>query len=524
MTERPLVCILTAGCGTRMGPYAQIINKALLPIDFHAVISRIIGLFPAESDFVIALGYRADQVRAYLSIAHPTLSVQYVTVSPFEGPGSGPGYSLLSCRKELSRPFYFVASDTLFEAIDLVPPNANWAGVARLPLEQSAAYCNLRVEGDRVVGITDKQRIETDDFVAFTGFLHVHDHEAFWDGLADVHITAGEHQVSDGLHALMKGPGLRAVAGEWTDVGNVDKYHQTLAKEAEFDFGKTEEFLYFASDRVIKFFVNPKVVEGRIGKATLKPHIFPAIEAQDVQFFAYRFAEGETMYQRCSPPLFSELLTWLEHDVWPVSSADTSRMPLLCELFYRKKTVERLAAFARKYPEHEFPVSLNGEPIAPLDALLERIRWDQLYEGVPAFIHGDLQFDNILHNKRTGSFTLLDWRQDFAGEIAYGDLYYDLAKLLGGLMVNYDLVKQGLFRVERSGSDLFIDFAVHSTCAIYARMLHDYIERRGLDFQRVRLLQALIYLNMSPLHHPPFDVALHALGARLLTSELGLVD
>jgi hypothetical protein len=524
MNEPPLVCILTAGSGTRMGPYAQIVNKALLPIDFRAVISRIIALFPADAEFVIALGYRADQVRAYLSIAHPALRVRYVAVSPFEGPGSGPGYSLLSCRHELRRPFYFVASDTLFRAIDLIPPNANWAGVARLPLEQSAAYCNLRVEGDRVVDIIDKQRIETDDFVAFSGFLHVHDHAAFWEGLAEARVTAGEHQVSDGLRALVAGPGLRAVAGEWTDVGNVDKYHQTLAKEAEFDFGKTEEFLYFSDDRVIKFFVNPKVVEGRIGKAAIKPRIFPTIAAQDVQFFAYQFVDGQTMYERCSPPLFSDLLLWLEREVWPPPPGDAGRMAQLCELFYRNKTQERLGAFARKYPSHEAPLRLNGEPIAPLDTILQHVPWDELYQGIPAFIHGDLQFDNILHNDRTGSFTLLDWRQDFAGEIAYGDLYYDLAKLLGGLMVNYDLVKQGLFRVERSGEDLFVDFAVHSTCEMYGRMLREYIERRGLDFQRVRVLQALIYLNMSPLHHPPFDVALHALGAKLLTTELSLAD
>ncbi len=196
MSDRPLVCILTAGSGTRMGPYAQIINKALLPIDFRAVISRIVALFPADAEFVIALGYRADQVQAYLSIAHPGLNIRYVTVSPYEGPGSGPGYSLLSCRHELNGPFYFVACDTLFQAIDLVPAHANWAGVARVPVEESAAYCNLRVDGDRVLDIVDKRRTASEDFVAFSGFLHVHDSEAFWNGLAQARVTAGEHQGS----------------------------------------------------------------------------------------------------------------------------------------------------------------------------------------------------------------------------------------------------------------------------------------------------------------------------------------
>jgi len=431
---------------------------------------------------------------------------------------------VLSCSHELTRPFYFVASDTLFQPIDQIPANANWAGVARVPVEASAAYCNLRLDGDRVCEIADKAPVDTDDFMAFTGYLHVHDHETFWDGLREARITAGEHQVSDGLRALMAGTGLRVVAGQWTDVGDIEKYHQTLAKEAEFDFGKTQEFLYFSDQRVIKFFVNSKVVEGRVRKAVLKPDIFPAIEGQTAQFFAYRFAEGQTLYERCSPRLFSKLLDWLDRDVWPTTTADAGRMHSLCEAFYRRKTEERLQAFATKYPDHRAPATLNGNTVAGLEQILGAVPWDQMFGGVSAFIHGDLQFDNILYNERTNSFTLLDWRQDFAGEIAYGDLYYDLAKLLGGLRLNYDLVKQGLFRVERHEEDLFVDFAVHSTCRTYARMLREFIEAKGLDFHRVRLIQGLIYLNMSPLHHPPFDVALHALGARLLTTELGLAD
>ena len=59
-------------------------------------------------------------------------------------------------------------------------------------------------------------------------------------------------------------------------------------------------------------------------------------------------------------------------------------------------------------------------------------------DGIPVFIHGDLQFDNIIFG---GKFSLIDWRQDFAGSF-YGDKYYDLAKLYGGMLINYDRIKQ----------------------------------------------------------------------------------
>ena len=39
-------------------------------------------------------------------------------------------------------------------------------------------------------------------------------------------------------------------------------------------------------------------------------------------------------------------------------------------------------------------------------------------------------------------FKLIDWRQDFSGNLNYGDIYYDLAKLNGGIYVSYQNVKK----------------------------------------------------------------------------------
>ena len=53
--------------------------------------------------------------------------------------------------------------------------------------------------------------------------------------------------------------------------------------------------------------------------------------------------------------------------------------------------------------------------------------------------HGDLQFDNIILSEN--SFYFIDWRDSFGSSITYGDIYYDLAKLYGGMMVPYNLMK-----------------------------------------------------------------------------------
>ena len=94
------ISILAAGKGARMGTYSKKINKSLLPIENKAAISHIIELFHETDEFVIGLGYLGYQVKDYLRAAHPNIKFQFVNIKNFDGNGSGPGFSLLKCKKE----------------------------------------------------------------------------------------------------------------------------------------------------------------------------------------------------------------------------------------------------------------------------------------------------------------------------------------------------------------------------------------------------------------------------------------
>ena len=66
------VVLLTAGLGTRMGRYAELTNKSLLPVKGKAIISHIIDQYPrTHTRFIVALGHKADLVQSYLNWAHP---------------------------------------------------------------------------------------------------------------------------------------------------------------------------------------------------------------------------------------------------------------------------------------------------------------------------------------------------------------------------------------------------------------------------------------------------------------------
>ena len=153
------ICILTAGKGTRMGVSSKQINKALLPIDHKAVISHIIEKFSIDDVFVIALGYKGDQVINYLKSAHPKNKFEFVQVENFDREGSGPGLSLISCMENLQEPFLFFACDGLFFD-EINNFDHNWIGISKINSNESSSYCNISIDNGKVLEIRDKQKCE----------------------------------------------------------------------------------------------------------------------------------------------------------------------------------------------------------------------------------------------------------------------------------------------------------------------------------------------------------------------------
>jgi NDP-sugar pyrophosphorylase family protein len=515
------VCILTAGKGTRMGALGQQLNKALHPIDGKAIISHIIENFPVETEFVIGLGYLSLQVRQYLQIAHANRKFVFVDVDNYEDPGSGPGYSLFCCQEYLQKPFFFVSCDTLWENDLDWSITDNWLGVAHVSAAESSSYCNVKVnDDDYVVELHDKVYIEGSAYQAFVGLCHIKDYNIFWDALASTKLISGEHQISNGIESLIKETDTFAQAVKWTDVGDAEKYKKAVSLYENYDFSKQNEALYITNGKVIKFFVDEKITSSRVEKSKLNPEVFPPITYHSGQFYAYDFQDGLTLYQTSTPKIFQKFLEWLGKNLWKKHTVDRNIIRSTCLKFYQEKTMERLAMYNKKYDSRGDVSCINGQSIPSTKNLLASVPWESLADGVPCFMHGDLQFDNVLYDDATDKFTLLDWRQDFAGHVEFGDLYYDFAKLYGGIILNYDYIKLNLLSYSEHENEVYFDFAQRYQSNTYLSILSDYIRRGGYDLTKVRILVALIYLNMSPLHHYPFDKMLYSLGRRLLHDEI----
>lgn len=518
------VCILTAGAGTRMGELSNI-NKAVLPVNFKAVISHIVEKFPKEIECVIAVGHKKETVKDYLSLAHPERKFTFVEIDKYIGPGTGPGYSLLACKDNLRCPFIFFAADTLVIE-DIPEPDKNWFGIA--PVKETEKYCTVKIKNNLVYQLDDK--IKNDNKFAFIGLAGVYNYEIFFEALEkNNEIIGGEIQVSNGFRKLVE-HSLTPIGFTWFDTGTRENYRETNTsftsgpKQFDFSKGKGDEFLYFVNGKVIKFFADEKIATNRClrGKSSLKG-LCPEIEGQRGSFYSYKKIDGQTLYSVLNQQTVRNFLLWAKANLWKkieLSEPEQEEFKLACKRFYIDKTMKRLKDFYEQTNIEDGHTYINGVYTPPLKDLLEKIDWDYITEGIPSNFHGDLQFDNVLVIRDTISnlekFILLDWRQDFAGLTHVGDLYYDLAKLYGGKLISYQLIKDRMFTFDMSGASVYYNYHIKNDLVEARDEYELFISKNSYDLKKIKTITALIFLNMSPLHKDPFDLMLYYMGKSML--------
>lgn len=497
--------VLAAGRGSRLGRLGDALPKCLLPLDGRAVLSRQLDLAPTGAKLVVVTGYRADQVEEYLRLAHPTRDVTIVREDQW---GRGPGASLLAARDEVEGDLVVAACDTLWDPNSSIwEGDGSWLAVAPVPAGTPAArWCRAVVDAEReyVLALLDKTPDVAPNSFASIALARVvaDDLGHFWLGLDLADRVAGEVQLSAGLAAIVDAgvPLETRFVGGWLDVGDERAYRAALAATTGYDPLKPDQLTYVLpfANRVIKWHVDPTKVARRVERAKLLGDAVPAlVEPVGATMVGFEYANGVTAYRDYGPSVVPALLDWWADRFWVTRRAFGERPPNWRDLttkFYRDKTFARVMSL---------DAALSS---AALDAVT-RVDWDALIEGcVPGVFHGDLTPANVIYRDDDWNvrFTAIDWREDFAGETSWGDLRYDLGKLLGGTVFHWENARHGDFRRWDAG-------AIHRLT-----IEHAVVNRFGVDLDDVRRIAALTLLNSAPLHAAPMDEILVARGCRLL--------
>jgi hypothetical protein len=516
-----LVCIPTAGTGSRLGELTKHLNKSLLPVGKKPGLSRIIDMFPKDTTFVIALGHQGHLVKAFLGLAYPQRKFLFSDVQPFEGPGSGLGHSLLCCRKYLQAPFIFCSCDTI-TTTPVPPPDENWMGFGEV--EDISSYRTLSVSGGTIARICEKKE-PGENLKAYIGLAGITDHKTFWqamsDGSADAVLTGESH----GMRALLD-RGIKASSFAWYDTGNLAGLVRTrqafLGDDDPNILDKPNEAIWFVDGTVIKFSADQDFIRKRVLRAKLLAGYCPAILHSARNMYQYAEEPGDILSRVVTLPLFTKLLDkaqafWTKAQLTPKERTSFQKT---CFQFYRDKTRERVAQFYAVTGHDDRAKPINSKPLPTLSSLLDRVDWNWLSQGLPGRFHGDFHFENILYNAGKDKFIFLDWRQDFGGLLEIGDIYYDLAKLLHGLIICHELIARDHYSVQWGKDGVTYTFERKKILIRCEEAFFAFLQDNGYDVKRVRTLTALIYLNIAALHHHPYRELLYCLGKDMLSDIL----
>ncbi len=515
------VLIPTAGTGSRLGDLTRYLNKSLVTIANRPVLAYLIDQFPADSEFVIALGHKGYLVREFISLAYPQRTFFFADVDPFEGPGSGLGLSVLMCKQFLQEPFVFCSCDTLVGE-PIPPPDNNWMGHAKV--DDIRPYRTLHLAEKQVTEICEKGA-EGPNLAAYIGLAGIKDHTIFWDSMAsgeDEAIRTGE---AYGMRSLLS-KDVRGIAFTWWDTGNKESLAKTKEKykraNAPNILDKPNEAIWFVNDNVIKFSTNEDFILNRVKRATQLTEFCPPVIDSTSHMYKYREVEGKVLSEVITLPLLD---IFLDHSAsfwqrYELNQDDQIIFRRACLSFYRDKTEQRIQQFYRTFQRVDGTERINGVPMPTLADLLAGLDWDWLSDGLPGRFHGDFHFENVLWAEKNERFTFLDWRQEFGGSLTIGDIYYDLAKLLHGLIVCHELITRDLFEVVWNENEIRFDLMRRHLLVECEQQYMEWLAENGYDARKVRVLTALVYLNIAALHHCPYCLLLYALGKLMLKNSL----
>ena len=519
------IIITTSGIGSRLGNLTKNTNKCLIKVGDKYVIDYIINNYiNKDVEFIFTIGYKGDYVKQYIEIVYKDkIKYKFINVDKFEGPGSSLGYSLLQVKDHITGPFIFHCNDSIiYENIDI--ENLNENTLFLFQDNDSTQYASVNTNNEIINKINEKGELDYD--YIYIGVACIFEYKLFFEILEEIYVENPNNTSLSDIHIYDKMLDCNIILKEkiikkYCDIGNIEKYNNAnkIFKSNYNVLQKEEESISFVNNTVIKFFTDKKINLKRVERTKYFPEgLIPKIFNYSDNYFSMELIKGTILSAKYSKNLIIDLLDYMFLHFWNKTFEDVNFKDI-CYKFYHDKTIDRINKGFDKKLTIDYDM-INGEQINDIFSLIKKINFNDLCLDNPTLFHGDFILDNILLNDKN-EYCLIDWRQDFQGNIEYGDMYYDLAKLRHNLQFNHENIDQQLFTIKDiNQSTCIIDMKCNFFLMKQLEEFDNYILNKGLNLKKIKLLNAIIWINMSPLHSYPLSNFLFNLGKLNLHNEL----
>ena len=510
------VLITTSGIGRRLGDLTKYTNKSLIKVGDKLAICHIIEKYNKYVEFVITLGYYGNLVKDFLELAYPNHNFTFVWVDKYQGEGSSLAYSLLQAKEYLQCPFIFNCCDSL-TTNEIVIPDNNTLFVN--DIKSGTLYSTVTTVDDNISKLNNKGEINFD--YIYTGISFIKDYKDYWDILQnnynnDNNIDLGDVEI---IQKMLKNRNFKYVKlSEWYDSGNLTELSERIKKLYKCKYtvlDKNNESICFFSNCVIKFFSNKETCLNRVKRGNVLYPLTPKIIEYKDNFIKMELVNGELMSDLKTHGEILNLLTWAKQHLWKSTNINTENFKDICKKFYVDKTMKRVEMMLDKTRDY---TGINNVKIGSIYDLFDKLDFNTLFTENYSHFHGDFILDNIIKTKY--DYKLLDWRQDFGGELYNGDKYYDLAKLRHNIIFNHENISNNLYSIKLKDNNVIVDLKCNYTLINQLTDFDNFVLDNKLDLKKIKILTAIIWLNMSPLHEYPLNEFLFNFGKYNLFLEL----
>jgi len=449
------VFILAAGKGKRMANTLwPEVPKCLLPYKGKAILSHVIDSFLSWNSppkwlsgppvFYIAVPVGDSLICSYVRAAYrTTLNVVFVEV---QDTGAGPlnSFMELAMFRDTNDPFVVTVSDCVMPlASQSSLPEGNYLGCAKIPDELQTDYLNMVFRLISYTEFVEKARVRPGvESFAWSGLALIADAKEYQQHvsvLLDEHTNPASEvsyaELFSTFRASRRTQSLKMLYQDFLDLGTSDKYNAATKEQNVWAKGDQITYTETATGRVVKYFKDAEQASGFLGRGHKLSEVLygPKGLIQDHNFVSYARAPGESL-RTVGTKQLTDLLNDLYYCLW--RSPSDSRWVLLQA---HGPKVKPLSLFADKTRERLGQFRTNtGTNIDSWLTLLDDPKWTTFSHTKLGRIHGDLTLDNILYDPVSENYTFIDWRPSTCAEpgSAYGDVYYDLAKLCLSLYID----------------------------------------------------------------------------------------
>lgn len=497
-----VAAILAGGIGSR-STYYPYLHKALLPLSNKPTISHQIDFLLSRSikRVYILSNESYSDLNKYVEGSYSVDQVILVKAKSTSARGSGPGTSLLLLHEQLMQPFVALGCDTLGNFDPSHP--GDWITTTKNtpPWVSLSNDCEYEVydSASRVFRRTPiSDCLPTPHSAIFTGVIGVDDFSSFW---RTAHSNITIHQEPP-IHIGFNSTYIATQnMDDWLDTGNPLSYQYSRSLFSENVTPKPNQELFIYNDTVYKFFKDKQISQFVQKRHKILYPYAPVTTPISDHLFSYPYVKGDLLSARSDPHSIAMVVDHIFSTIHGPSPASHEDFIRDCQNIWISKLYDRLFKLSPYQLYLDNISTINHITVPPVQQLLDSINWSEfLFKSIPCLFHGDPSPENVIISN-TGSLYLIDPRPSFGESLHIGDVYYDLAKLDHGLLVNPALMRNNRFTYNVTSKSILITLEYINGQLAYREYIYNKLSHTPLLHRsRLQLSTILILLSISTAH------------------------